>query len=297
MIKDKRRLGMIFAIVGTMFWGISGTVAQGLLQNGVTAQWLVCVRMIFAGLILVIWSFFTIERKIWQEIFSKKNFLSLVVFSIFGMIPSQFTYFKAIEAGNASTATILQFLGPLFIIIYLAFATRMLPRRIDVISIVIAILGIFLLVTDGDMNRLTLSPAALFWGIMAGVSQASYTLLPRELLKKFDARAISGLSMIVGGIVLLPFVIFQKVPEFSPKNLAALFYIIIFGTMFAYLLYLMSLKFIPPETTGMLSAFEPFTATILTIIVFHIHFGFFELLGGLLILSTTFLQSISIKRK
>lgn len=297
MVKDKKRLGMIFAIVGTMLWGISGTVAQGLLQNGVAAQWLVCVRMIFAGAILVIWSFLTIDRKIWTDVFSKNNFMALVIFSIFGMIPSQFTYFKAIEAGNASTATILQFLGPLFIIIYLAFSTKILPRRIDVISIIVSILGIFLLVTDGNINKLTLSPTALFWGIMAGISQASYTLLPRELLKKFDARAISGLSMIVGGVVLLPFSISQHAPAFTQKNIAALIYIIIFGTMFAYLLYLMSLKFIPPETTGMLSAFEPFTATILTILVFHVHFGFFELLGGLLILSTTFLQSISVKKK
>lgn len=55
------------------------------------------------------------------------------------MMPSQLTYFLAVSYGNAATATVLQFLGPLFIIIYLALASRQWPRRVDVVSIVVAL--------------------------------------------------------------------------------------------------------------------------------------------------------------
>ena len=37
-----------------------------------------------------------------------------------------------------------------------------------------------------------------FWGIMAGGRQALYTLLPRTLLAKYDARAVTGWSMLLG---------------------------------------------------------------------------------------------------
>ena len=35
----------------------------------------------------------------------------LILFAFLGMVPSQLTYFLAISAGNAATATILQFWG------------------------------------------------------------------------------------------------------------------------------------------------------------------------------------------
>nr|WP_252904420.1 EamA family transporter [Secundilactobacillus silagei] len=68
------------------------------------------------------------------------------------MIPSQFSYFMAIKHGNAPTATILQFLGPIFIIIYVAIRHWRMPRRIDVISMLIALLGTYLLVTKGSFD-------------------------------------------------------------------------------------------------------------------------------------------------
>ncbi|MGO5154841.1 EamA family transporter [Ligilactobacillus ruminis] len=68
----------------------------------------------------------------------------------------------AIRYGNVSTATILQFLGPVFIIVCLAIQYRKLPRRIDVISLMIAVLGTILIVKNGKIGKLALSAAFCF---------------------------------------------------------------------------------------------------------------------------------------
>ena len=74
-------------------------------------------------------------------------------------------------------------------------------------------------------------------------------------------------------------------------------YIVIFGTMASYLCYLQSVKYIPASTTGMLSAFEPLTANVLSVLWFHETLRAFQILGDVFILSIAFLQAMALKGK
>lgn len=291
---DKRK-GLTCAIVGTTFWGMSGVTAQYLFsKQPVEPGWLVGVRLAIAGLLLVIWSSVTNTKEVlaiwryWQD------WTLLIAFALFGMIPSQYSYFMAVKHGNAPTATILQFLGPLFIILYLAIRHWRLPRRIDAISMVIALFGTYLLVTKGQFDRLQLAPAAVFWGVMAGVGQALYTLIPIRLLQKYDAKVVTGWAMLIGSLVFMPHIVMTPLPNLNLMSWGGVLFVATFGTMFAYLLYLQSLNYIMPATTGMLSSFEPLTATVLSILILHTAFGLPEMLGGAMILATAFLQAIAV---
>lgn len=302
MIKDEQRggnqmtdkqKGFFYAITGPVLWGFSGSIAQYLFtQESIPTQWIVGIRLIFAGLMLVIWCYFINSKELFSILKKPRYVIQLLAFGLLGMLPAQYTYFMAIKYGNAPTATVLQFLGPLFIILYLSLRKLQMPRRIDMISIVLALIGTFLLVTHGHLNQLMLSPAAIFWGVLAGVSQASYTLLPRELLKNFDARIVTGWSMLLGGIVFAPFADLTHVPQLSPTAILCIIFIVTGGTMFSYLFYLQSLNYITPSTTGMLSAFEPLTATILAVTVLNTKVSAAELAGAALILGITFLQAL-----
>lgn len=65
----------------------------------------------------------------------------------------------------------------------MAFGQKIRPRRVDGISIVVALMGTFLLVTGGRLDTLTLTPIALAWGLWSAVAATLYTLLPSGLLK------------------------------------------------------------------------------------------------------------------
>ncbi|MFP7482506.1 EamA family transporter, partial [Weissella paramesenteroides] len=84
------------------------------------------------------------------------------------MLPSQLAYFMAIKYGNATTGTILQFLGPIFILLFLIIRWRLKPSRTDILSVLLAFLGTFLLVTQGNITQLALSISAIVWGILSG---------------------------------------------------------------------------------------------------------------------------------
>lgn len=292
-MQRSRRLGLTEVISGGILWGASGTFAQAVFSRyQVPTLWLTGVRLLLAGLLLLLWYAAGHGRAVWALWRQPKMVGQLLLFSLLGMVPSQLTYFLAIAYGNAPTATVLQFLGPLFIIIYLALARRTWPRRIDLLSIGIALLGTYLLVTNGHLTSLALAPRALFWGLLAGVSSASYTLLPRRLLATFDARLVVGWAMLVGSLPFGGILVTTRLPQINGTVIGGIAFIVIGGTMLAYLLYLKSLESLTPSTTGMLSAFEPLTATVLAVTLLGTPITGAEIVGGLCIIATTLLQAL-----
>lgn len=292
-MRNTKMRGIALAMLGPLLWGISGTIAQFLFEDiHVSSHWLVSVRMLVSGILLVIYGLVgnhEAEMAVWHD---GKDTLKLIFFSFIGMAASQYTYFMAIEAGNVATATILQFLSPAIIIIYLALWTRRFPRRIDVLSVIMALLGTILLVTHGRLTTLTMPLGGFLWGLATAVSSTLYTLLPRYLLKKYGSIPIVGWSMLIGGVSFsLYYKIWDHMPPFSWTTYGSIGFVVIFGTMFAYLFFLQSLRFIQPTTASVLGSFEPLSATFLSIVFLGVSFGLPDTIGAILILGTVGVQA------
>ena len=58
--------------------------------------------------------------------------------------------------------TILQFIGPFFVLGYLALTHKQVMRRLDILAAICAFIGVFLLSTHGQFNHLAITPVALF---------------------------------------------------------------------------------------------------------------------------------------
>lgn len=59
------------------------------------------------------------------------------------LITSTDFYFIVIEMANASIATILQFIGPFFVLAYLSLTHQQVLRRLDVLAAIMAFIGVF----------------------------------------------------------------------------------------------------------------------------------------------------------
>lgn len=293
----KQTKGVLLAISGASLWGGSGAAAQYLFTTtNISTTWLVAVRLLTAGTILTIYSIIKTPQQVKAVIHTKHNLILLIAFALLGMMNSQLTYFLAVKYSNAPTATVLQYLEPVLIILWLALSQRQWPRRIDCISIIIALIGTFYLVTGGQLDRLTLTPTALFWGIWCAGAAALYTLIPQHLLMKYDALTICGIAMLISGICLLPWLITTPLPHLSTGDWWLVGYIVVGGTMFAYTLFLQSIRYISPSVTGILSAFEPLIATVLAVTLLNTKLTVAAVIGSLLILLTTFLQAIPLEK-
>ncbi|WP_048000534.1 EamA family transporter [Lactiplantibacillus herbarum] len=291
---QKKTWGLVLAGAGAFLWGSSGTVAQHLFNTtAISPLWLVALRMLVSGALLIGYG---IGRRLpVLAVFKQpRAALKLIAFSLFGMAGVQLTYFMAISTGNAALAAILQFLSPVLIILYLAVTTWRLPSKLDVISVVMAVIGTILIVTQGHLHSLALPVIAIIWGLLAAVGATVYTLMPVSLLKTYGATTIVGWSMLIGGVlVLIGTGAWRDMPQLSVGAWLQVSFVVIFGTMLAYLFFLQSLEFILPTTASVLGAIEPLAATILSVVFLNVHFNLIGIIGAILIVGVTLLQFIA----
>jgi drug/metabolite transporter (DMT)-like permease len=285
--------GILLALVGASLWGFSGNAAEWIFAHStVTATWLVSVRMVMAGvLLLMLVSFHHNIFEVWKN---KKDRFDLFVFSLTGMVGAQLTFFLSIEAGNAPTATLLQFLGPVFITIYFALKFLKWPKRKEWIAVLMALLGTFLLLTNGKLDYITVSKAAIFWGVLSGVSVAVYTVYPVRLLKQYASATIVGWAMLIGGLSVSVWAQPWQASfiDWSQTLFWMLAFVVVFGTLLPFYLYLDSLKYITSTETSLLGSAEPLVATIVSVVWLGTSFGSFQSVGGMLIILTVFLLSM-----
>lgn len=289
--------GFILAIFAAILWGVSGTFGQFLFQQrSINVEWLITVRMLIAGFILLLIGIVGKNRDLWTIWKSKKNAIQLLLFSITGMVAVQYTYFAAIKHSNAATATVLQYAGPVLIAIYLAFKYRRLPKPIEYLAIALAITGAFLLVTHGDINNLVISKLALFLGLASAVALAIYTLQPIQLLNKYSSMAVIGWAMFLGGLGFS----FIKAPwaiEGTWDNYTYYYviFIIIFGTLIPFYAYLTAVKLIGGQKASLLACAEPLSATVMAVVWLNVPFTLIDWIGSVCIISTVFLLSLKSK--
>nr|WP_207717003.1 EamA family transporter [Clostridium beijerinckii] len=280
-------------IIGAMLWGISGTAAQYLFQKkGFSPEWLVVIRLLSSGIILLLYTFMKGEQNIWKVWKSKNDALSLIFFSILGMLGVQYTYFAAIKYGNAATATILQYSSPVIITCYLAIRNKKIPELKEIIAIGLAMLGTFFIITKGNIHSISISRLALFWGIASAFAAAFYTLQPRLLLRKWGSILVVGWGMLIGGIVFS----FIKQPWnctgiWSTNSILAIIFVVLFGTLIAFTCFLESLNYIKPTESSILSSAEPLSAAILSVLWLHEELGIAQWIGTACIITTIIILS------
>jgi drug/metabolite transporter (DMT)-like permease len=289
-----RTKGFILVLIAAVLWGVSGTVAQFLFhQQGFSPEWLVVVRLLIAGLILLSLAYRKERQRVWGIWKDKKERISLILFGILGMLAVQYTYFAAIDHGNAATATVLQYLAPVLVTCFLAFRIKRLPTFKETIAVMLAVLGTFFLVTHGNLNSLSISGWALFWGITSAFALAFYTLQPGKLLANWGSMIVVGWGMLIGGVCFT----FIHPPwrfegDWSFSAYLALTFVVLFGTVVPFYCYLESLKYISASETSLLACVEPLSAVLFSVIWLKVSFGPTEWFGTLCILSTIAILSV-----
>lgn len=292
------RKGMLNVLIAAVLWGSSGVCAQYIMeQSQMSSQFLTMTRLIFAGFILLTLSFVHGD-KVFSVLQNRHDALRLLIFSIVGALTVQLTFLLTIEKSNAATATVLQFLSPTIIVAWFAIARKARPGILVLTAIFTSLIGTFLLVTHGDPTSLSISPAALFWGIASAFTAAFYTTYPSTLIARYGTLPIVGWSMLLGGLILLPFYARQGTHFMVNGSLIlAFFYLVVIGTAVTFSLYLKGAQLIGGPKASILSCAEPLSSAFLSLLLLGITFTVPDWLGTLLILSSVILISIDSRRR
>lgn len=272
--------GTLLTLLAGFSWGISGISGQYLMSNGIHVNLLTSLRLLIAGLFLTALAYYKDKQVLKDLLSSKKNLFFLLLFSLFGLVLNQFAYLSAIHYTNAGTATVLQYAAPIIVLLYISLRDRALPSLIEVMSIILAIAGTFVMATHGNLSELAITPLGLFWGLLSAFTYAAYLLIPVKLVQNYGSFSVISLSMLLGGIL---FPIFSQAWnyefELTGLNLLALFGIVGIGTIFAYTVFLYGVSIVGAVKGSLLASIEPVASVLLTVLILGTQFYKTDFIG------------------
>lgn len=292
MILNKQtKKGFIDTSIGAVLWGINGVFASFLFtRKGITSDWLAPYRLLLAGILMLIYLYIKNKNKIFDIISNKKDLKEIIIFGIFGMMGTQYTYFTTIQHSNAGIATVLQYFGPTLILIYVCLRQRRKPRVYELLALALSMFGVFILATHGNINTLRVSETALFWGMLSALALVVYTVQPARLLKKYGSAMVTAWGMLIGGVVLS--LLRRPWTQNVSVDLTVIIFLLLIvfcGTIFAFLFYLSGVNLIGPTKSSLVACTEPVVATVCSVLFLGVSFSFLDAVGFIFIMSTVFI--------
>ena len=244
------------------------------------------LRLVIAGIFLIINGFILSGKDNLRIFYKKADRIHLILFGLAGITFCQFSYFMAVQSSNAGTATVLQYLSPVLILLWLCIKEMRFPGGVELLTILLSLTGVFLIGTHGNLSDLQLSEEGLFWWLMAAVDAVIYTVLPGTLVNRYGICQVLGYGMLMGGVVLSIFVKPWRVSlVWDGATIAALFGVILVGTALAFGLYLKGVSMIGPLKGSLISGLEPVSSILISVFWLGTVFTLPDFLGFILILA------------
>ena len=293
MRQSTMKKGVILTLLGATCWGLSGVLGEYLLNiSKIDPVWIIANRLFFSGITMVVILFFKDKHNLVKVFSDKKDILKLLNFSFFGLLICQGTFFLTIKYTNAGMATVIQYIGPVIIMLYYCGIGRRWPLPREVIAIVVSLFGTVLIATHFDFSKLNISILGLFWGLLSALGLASYNIFSISLTQKYGVMNIMAWGLLFSGIV----VYFLTGSYYIPDNFKLIDFIcmsgvIVVGTILSFSTYLEGVRLIGAVTGSIIGCFEPIAAIIFSFLLLGTTFGTIDLIGAGFILSAVIVLS------
>ena len=275
---------------------VEGILAGGLSGTGLSSLGVSSVRMIFGAVIYVLFLLITDRQKLKIDI---KDIWMFALSGIVSVALFNFLYTYTVINSQASVGVVLLYTSPIFTMILAAifFKEKLTPKKIAALIIVFA--GC-VLVSGLIGGTYKLSLLVLLTGLGSGLFWGSYTIFSRITLKKYSSTTASVWSMILGGIVMIPFGIKEQVPQQIIANPRIIMWGIgigIFCTVIPYALYTYGLTYVESGKASIMVSIELIVGNLVGMIIFGEPHDILKIVGILLIVAAIILLNVGNKPK
>ena len=285
MEKNKRSIGPLLIILAGCFWGSMGIFVRRLTTFGFSSVQIVAIRVtlaaLFFGALLLCRdrSGFRIALKD-LPLFLGLGFGSILFFTV--------CYFTAINMMSLSTAAILLYTSPIWIMLMsvLFFQERLTVRKL--LALGLAFAGCVLV---SGISGKGITPIGLLIGLGSGLGYGLYSILGTVALRKYSPYTVTTYTFLFAAagswLICGPADMVSKFA--AAENLLSLLLFCgltaLVTAVVPFLAYTLGLRTVEASRAGILATIEPLVATLVGILVFAEPLTLLSGLGILLILS------------
>ena len=289
--EKKGALGGILIVIAGLFWGSMGLFVRHLNSLGFTSIQVACLRLVTAGIL------FALILLIKDPKGFKISPKDIPLFLALGLVSILFftcCYFTAIRLMTMSTAAILLYTSPIWVMILAVFFLKEKINTKKIIALVLAFAGCVLV--SGFGGKVT--PVGILVGLGSGLGYGLYSIFGSFALKKYSPLTVTCYTFLIAGagsvFVSNPADLITKIS--SNSNKPALFGFVLLTSVITavipFLLYTLGLNRTTAGRAAVLATVEPAAATLFGFFVMKETIGPVAVLGILLVFAAIMILSI-----
>jgi drug/metabolite transporter (DMT)-like permease len=233
-------IGLAFAVASALSFGLSGSLARGLLDAGWSAGAVVLARLAIGALVVAPIAVRALRGQ-WGALRSNAWFILA-----FGAIPvagAQFAYFSAVQRMDVGPALLIEYTAPAAVVVWLWLRHGERPGPLTVAGAGIAAVGLVLVLDL--LSGADLAGVGVLWALIAMVCAASYFVLAAKPRAGLPPVALAGAGLASGALVLaalgavsiLPMHATTASPVYADNALAWWLPLVLLGVVTAGLAY------------------------------------------------------------
>ncbi len=289
-------------IVGALCFSFNGIVSKWVMEAGLSPWRLTQIRCTGSGLILFLYVVAKGHGRALKP--TRKELPSLIIFGLIGVCAVQSFYFFSILRLHVSTALIIEFTAPIWIVLYLRIFTKLEISKTMWLGLTSAFLG--LIFVGQVWKGLTIDGMGVLSAFFDALSLCIYFVVGRSIGKKRSTE-----SMLVWGFGVTAFSyaiaqpwwtfnanIFHQSIElkgrYSGHHLpgwALILFIVVFGTLLPYFCVISGLGALSAQVASIIGMLEPVLAGMFGWVLLKETFNTIQLIGAAIVLVGIFIAN------
>ena len=272
-----QKRSVIFMVICSFFWSIGGLFIKMVPWNSFVIS---SVRSLITCFVFLGY----MKAMHYKLIVSKRTILAGAT-----LCASFLCFVTANKMTTAANAIMLQYTSPIFILLISCIIFRQRPLKKDIFVVCAAVVGIVLFFLD-DLN-----PGDMLGNIIAlgaGLTLGIFFVFGSKSTSIDENMSAIFMGNFITFLVGIPFY-FLYPPTFTVQSVLSILVLGIFQLGVPYILYGIAIRDCPPLTASLISMFEPLLNPLWVFLVMGETPGIMALIGGLIVVVTITLYSIS----
>ncbi len=290
------KLGSALIILAGCFWGSMGIFVRRLETYGFQPVQIVSIRVTLAALLFVLLLLIK-ERSGFQlskrdiPLFLGLGFGSILFFTV--------CYFTAITMMPLSTAAILLYTSPVWIMLMSVLFFREKLNGKKLVALALAFAGCVLV---SGISGEGVSPAGLLVGLGSGIGYGLYSILGTIALRRYSSYTVTTYTFLFAAVgswlICHPSDMLRKFSGAADLGFLLFFCILtaLITAVIPFLAYTLGLESVEASKAGIIATIEPMVATLIGVVIFSEPLTALSAAGILLILSAVIILNLKPKK-
>jgi drug/metabolite transporter (DMT)-like permease len=189
--------GLLLAVISAASFGMSGSLARGLISTGWSPGAIVLSRIGVAAIVVAPFAAVSLRGR-WRQLRAQAR--QVLLYGVLAVAGAQFCYFSAVATMDVAPALLIEYTAPAAVVAWLWVRQGQRPRPLTLAGAGLAAVGLVLVLDL--LSGADLAWSGLAWALAAMVGATAYFLISADTGNGLPPMALAGAGLVVGALTL-----------------------------------------------------------------------------------------------